>query len=63
MSKGDKNRVSDLNAYWSSPLWDNLKKKTMEENITEDQYKPKRFLLLDDKIFDSTLNTSVDENK
>jgi len=43
MSKGDKNRVSDLNAYWSSPLWDNLKKKTME-----DQYKPKRFLLLDD---------------
>ena len=24
--KGDKNRTSDLNAYRSSPLWDNLSK-------------------------------------
>lgn len=27
MSKGDKNRVSDLTAYWTSPLWDSMKNK------------------------------------
>jgi hypothetical protein len=27
MSKGDKNRVSDLKAYRASPLWDNMKNK------------------------------------
>lgn len=41
--KGDKNRVSDLNAYWNSPLWDNLKKSKDSQN--------KRFLFLDDKRF------------
>ena len=58
--KGDKNRVRDLEAYRSSPLWDNLKKKKYEsytefsndftplvENIENN--KIKRFLCLDDE--------------
>lgn len=45
--KGDKNRVSDVRAYWDSPLWDNIKKKK-EEQVVVDEYKPRRFLFLDD---------------
>jgi hypothetical protein len=43
MGKGDKNRVSNMRAYWNSPLWD---KKIPTDTV--DLYKPKRFLLLDD---------------
>ncbi len=48
MGKGDKNRVSNMNAYWSSPLWDNIGNKATILEAQSEAYKPKRFLFLDD---------------